>query len=193
MSDDRTEEQKQLDKFEKLCKSVKDNIGLSDLEHKIDTLGELCSKMITQVGDTSQKVEQIIPHINRWIQMENGQSTASQGTATQQTQNVSTQTALSQMPNELKAQMLKETISGLGDALKGIAEAYRMFKGGGDAQPNNFLGISEDIIRQNIQESVMGDFETGKAMREMLTGGMKRKVVSKIVNQIVDEGPVHTL
>ena len=69
-----SEEQKKLDQFDKLCRTVKDNIGIDENQRKLDNLGELVGKCISQVGDTSQKVEQMIPHINRWINLENGQA-----------------------------------------------------------------------------------------------------------------------
>lgn len=189
---ERTEEQKKLDQFEKLCKSVKDNIGFSDIEHKIDQLGQMVGDMIRQVGDTSQKVEQMIPHINRWIQLENGTSqTTTTGTATQQTQ-AGMQGTLTQMPPEAKLQMMQQMGQGLAEIIKGLADAYRTFKGQ-DAPPSSFLGIDENVIKENIKESILGDFETGKAMREMLTGGLKRKVVNKAVTQMLETDVVHTL
>ena len=176
-------------KFNRLVETVKQSIGLDTINQRMDEQAKMLDSVIKELGNTNTTLSKIIPHVNRWIAIENGQTTtepqqqASQNTAKEVASQLAT------MPREARMQMIKDVGQGISETLKGLAEAYRTIKG----QPaDNGLGINDDWLKQEassiLKESIELTHDINSSVKKALTGKAARNAMLSTLNE-----PVHTI
>ena len=154
-------------KLQELARMLAENMGLSHFQDEIDSLKANDQYLATKMQEIAVAHDELVTLLK-------GQNTTAT-TAIQPSPNITTTAPGFNLSN----------LEALGTIGEKLIEGYVKLKQASTPQAS-FDIIDPEQAKQLFRESVLGDFETGKTMRQLLTGGLKKKVVNRAVTTILE-------
>jgi hypothetical protein len=72
--DDNTIIETPEDKIKRIVEIVKQDLGFTNINQRMDEQAKMLDAVIKELGNTNASINQIVPHIDRWLKMEQGQN-----------------------------------------------------------------------------------------------------------------------